>query len=104
MVDTGMDMSSLEERETKMLMDIIVLTAGFTLCSSAFTTCCSAFCPALLPTPPPSSPFMYRYFVANTLAFMTGFFTLWMTSPHQFLCHFYCQLLLDKNNKKSQVL
>lgn len=48
-------------------------------------------------------PFMYRYFIANTLAFTTGFYTLWTTSPSNSFVTFYCQLLLDKNNKKGQV-
>lgn len=56
MVDTGMDMISLEEKEARVPMDIIALTAGFTLCSFVFTACCSAFCPALLLTPLPPLP------------------------------------------------
>lgn len=40
--------------------------------TSLFTAYCSALCPELLP--PPSSPLMYRYFIANTLAFYDRIF------------------------------
>lgn len=57
-------------------LDLHFLHLGQT---SLFTAHCSALCPALLL--PPSPPFMYRYFIANTPVFTTGFFTLWPTSP-----------------------
>lgn len=55
--------------------------------TSLFTAYCSALCPELLP---PSSPFMYRYFIANTLAFYDRIFHALTHFPHPFCCHFYC--------------
>lgn len=74
----------LRENETKVPRDVIALTAGFTLSLSGpghFSQLIALLFVQPCFSLPPASPVMYRHFIAHSLDFTTGFFTLWPTSP-----------------------